>query len=244
MIDAYERRPAGARRFRGWALRTLATLDERGEGLARDLRRHALAVGAFSVLLAVAMEALQVAATLLVGGHYGTSLSVRDAILKLPWALLVCAGVWLGIVVGRGRPVIAGLAGLVIAPLASLGARAAAEMAHSLTFAANLGPSPSPLLIAGVKGVEYACLGLAIAWLRERQWAHGSHHAAAGFLAGLIFGGGILAVTAAGQPLTPVVLVGWLVNEMLFPVGCALILFRVEGSRRSHLSGTDGAAPS
>jgi hypothetical protein len=217
----------------GPVLRTLAALDERGEGLARELRRHALAVGALSVVLAVAMEVVQVTATLLVGGQYGTGVGVRDVILKLPWALLVCAGVWLGIVVGRGRPAIAGLAGLVIAPLASLGARATAEAAHSLAFAASVVQSPPPLLIAGVKGVEYACLGLAVAWLRERQWAHGTHHAAAGLCVGLLFGGGILALTAAGQPLTPVVLVGWLVNEMLFPVGCALILFHVEGRKRS-----------
>jgi hypothetical protein len=136
-----------------------------------------------------------------------------------------------GIVVGRSRPVVTGLAGLVVAPLASLGARATAEAAHGLAAAANVAQNPPPLAITGLKGLEYACLGLVIAWLQQHHWAGATHHAAAGLGAGLVFGGGILALTAAGQTLTPVVLVAWLVNELLFPVGCALILFHVERAR-------------
>ncbi len=235
MTDRQRNGPANGRRFGRWAHRAhraLTDLDERGEGRARNLRRHALAVGALSLALAAVLEAVQVLATILTGGPYGAGPGLRDLILKLPWALLVCMGLWLGIVVGRGRPAVTGLVGLIVAPLASLGARATAEAAHGLTFAANVAEAPSPLAVAGLKGLEYACLGLAVTWLRERRWAHAPHHAAAGLCAGLVFGGGFLALTAAIQPLTPVVLVGWLVNELLFPVGCALILFRVEGRTR------------
>jgi hypothetical protein len=220
-----------------WARRAIEELDKRGEGFARDLRRHALAVAALSMALAASMEAVQVVATIAAGGHYTAGLGLRDVILKLPWALLVCVGLWLGIVIGHSRPAVAGLAGLIIAPLASLGARATAEAAHGLTFAASAAQTPPPLAVAGLKGLEYAILGLVVAWLQQRRWARASHHAAAGLGAGLLFGGAILALTAAGQPLTPVVLVGWLVNELLFPVGCALILFRVEGRRAPRLSG-------
>jgi hypothetical protein len=212
--------------------RVLSNLDARDEGPARDLRRHALAVGALSVALAMALEVVQLLATMAVGGHFGLRVRVEDMLLKLPWALAVCIGLWAGSAAGRGRPFITGLVGLIVAPLASLGARATAEFAHTLTFAAGAPAAPSPLLVAGLKGVEYACLGMAVAWLRERRWARASHHAAAGLCVGLGFGGGILLLTAAIEPLTPVVMVGWLVNELLFPVGCALILFRVEGRGR------------
>jgi hypothetical protein len=232
-------RGRGARRVDRWAGRLLAQLDERGEGLARDLRQHALAVAALSLALAAALEAAQALATIVVGGHYGAGAGLRDVFLKLPWALVVCVGLWLGIVVGRSRPLLTGLAGLIVAPLASLGARATAEAVHGLTLAASVAPNPSPLAVAGLKGLEYAVLGIAVAWLQERRWARASHHAAAGLGVGLVFGGGILALTAASQSLTPVLLVGWLVNELLFPVGCALILFHTPGKRQTRAR--DGA---
>ncbi len=126
-----------------------------------------------------------------------------------------------------------GLAGLVIAPIASLGTRELAMGAQDLAFAAQVAHDPSPLAVAALKGVEYACLGVAVAWLRKRHWAHATHHAAAGLCVGLTFGGCILALTAAAQPLTPVVLAGWLVNELLFPVGCALVLFHAARTART-----------
>jgi hypothetical protein len=219
-----------------WAHRTLDELDERGEGLARDLRRHALGVAALSLALAVLLEAVQVVATIAAGGHYTAGAGLRDTVLKLPWALLVCVGLWLGIVIGHSRPAVTGLIGLVLAPVASMGARATAQAASGLTFAATVTQTPSPLAVAGLKGLEYAALGFTVAWLQQRHWARATHHVAAGLGAGVLFGGAILALTAVGQALTPVVLAGWLVNELLFPVGCALILFRLGGRRDRRTS--------
>jgi hypothetical protein len=87
-----------------WARRAAAETEESGGGRARDLRRRTLAAGALSVLLAVFLEVVQVAATIAAGGQYRPGLGFRDVLLKLPWALLVCLGLWLGIAVSCGRP--------------------------------------------------------------------------------------------------------------------------------------------
>jgi uncharacterized membrane protein YeiB len=78
-----------------------------------------------------------------------------------------------------------------------------------------------------LKGVEYACLGLIVLWLRRQDWSAAVHHAGAGLLVGLLFGGLLLFFTerSAADPLTTAALEAWVVNELLFPAGCALILF-------------------
>lgn len=52
-------------------------------------------------------------------------------------------------------------------------------------------------------------------------------HAGAGLAIGLLFGGAMLALTLGSSPEPPptVDLVSRGVNEILFPVGCALVLF-------------------
>ena len=49
---------------------------------------------------------------------------------------------------------------------------------EDLLAAAPVGPSP--LLVAAIKGVEYACLGFLVGWLGQRSWAAARHHAAVG----------------------------------------------------------------
>jgi len=180
-----------------------------------------------SVVLAAALEALLVLVAAAAGGVRGAAPFLADLVQKLPWAVIVCTGVWLGLELGRRRPVAAGLAGLVAAPAASLLARSVAEGAHSFAFGGV--PAGSPLVVASIKGVQYACLGYALGWLGQRAWAGAPHHAAAGLLAGLLFGGVLLALSAIASPEPRGLpnLVGWVINELLFPAGCALIVFSV-----------------
>jgi hypothetical protein len=67
---------------------------------------------------------------------------------------------------------------------------------------------------------------MAVAWLGSRSWGGAAAHAGLGLLVGTVFGGTLVAVTLAFVPATPVaalVLQG--INELLFPVGCSLVLF-------------------
>jgi hypothetical protein len=86
---------------------------------------------------------------------------------------------------------------------------------------------PPPLLVAASRGVEYACLGLLLLWLGGKLWSNAAHHLGAGLLVGLAFGGVLLMLAAAAgtEALSAASLSAWVVNELLFPAGCALIIF-------------------
>jgi hypothetical protein len=179
----------------------------------------------------VVLEALLVLAAA-AGGSLGAPRPfLVDLAEKLPWGLFVCTGVWLGLEVGHGRLPLSALAGLLGASIGSLLLRAVAEGAHALAFAgAPVGPSA--VLVAAVKGVEYACLGFVVGWLGRRAWAAIHHHAAAGLAVGIAFGGVLLALAAGAEPLSRDRVLAWAVNELLFPVGCVLILFSAARAER------------
>lgn len=200
---------------------------------AGQMRDATLRVIALSLALAVALETLLVGVAATTGGIHSPTPFVVNLVQKLPWALVVCTGLWLGLEIGRSRPVAVGVAGLVAAPIASLLARSIAEGAHAFAFAGT--PAGSALLVAAVKAVEFACLGYAIGWLGERAWAGATHHAVAGLLAGVVFGGSLLALSAVGSPEPSGIgrLMGWAIDELLFPIGCALIVFSVRDLARS-----------
>jgi hypothetical protein len=191
------------------------------------MRREALRVAALSVGLALLLELLQLVLAAFTGAGYGASTATRDVLLKVPWAFVVCLALWLAIALGSDRPATILVVGLVAAPIASILARSAAELAHAYMASAAPAGVPSAFLVAGLKGVEYACLGLFVLWLRRQDWSAAVHHAGAGLLVGLLFGGLLLFLTerSAGDPLTTAALEAWAVNELLFPAGCALILF-------------------
>jgi hypothetical protein len=84
----------------------------------------------------------------------------------------------------------------------------------------------SPVLVAVIKGFEYGCLGLAVGWLGRRPWGGAAAHAAAGLAVGLVFGGAIVVLTVpSGAQMSVADLVSRGVNEVLFPLGCSLVLY-------------------
>jgi hypothetical protein len=157
--------------------------------------------------------------------------------------LIVCVALWSGLTFGRGSAAIAGLVALATAPIASLTAHALAEMAATYTLSAMHEMLVSPYLVAAQKGVAYVVLALLLLWLWTRTRATAWQHAAAGLTVGLLFGGALLLVEAAWgeRPLTVPVLVARAANEVLFPIGCALLLWHVRArtlvaDRRSRRS--------
>jgi hypothetical protein len=65
-----------------------------------------------------------------------------------------------------------------------------------------------------------------LAWIGKRALGLGAH-VGAGLAIGLTFGIAIVAATvqAAAAPPTPVDMVAKGINEVMFPVGCALVLY-------------------
>ena len=196
---------------------------------AAGLRRTLLRAAWLAILLGFAMEALLLLVTAGFGIFPGLKPVAAALVTQVSWSTFVCVGLALGTAVSKARAPLMGLLGLLAAPLAlgvsrSLhqGAVKALEIAGSASFF-----TPSLLLLALLKAVEYACLGAIVGWIGKRPWGGLIAHVVSGLIVGIVFGGAIVAFTYlnAPEPLAAADLVSRGVNEIVFPVGCSLVLF-------------------
>ena len=217
----------------------------------QQTRRPRAPSGPWATLLRVAWLAillgllLQVAQLLLAAG-FGKDISPRPVVAEtlktVSWSLLVCVGVALGRVAAKGRLPLEGVTGLLAAPLALLAANAVQKGVAEAVDAAGVPAGPAPVWVLAIKAAEYGCLGLALEWIARRAWGSALGHLAVGLLTGVVFGGVFLTVVVhtAPTPLSTLSLLGRGVNELLFPVGCALVVFIAE-VLRTHLAPTTAA---
>ncbi len=121
-----------------------------------------------------------------------------------------------------------GILGLLAAPLAFTLSRSIHQGAvKTLEIAGSGAGAPPVLVLATLKAIEYACLGVAIGWIGRRPWGGAVAHVATGLAVGIVFGGTIVALTyrMSPDPLAAADLISRGTNEILFPVGCSLVLF-------------------
>jgi hypothetical protein len=181
-----------------------------------------------AILLGFAMEALLLLFAAGVGIVPGLKPIAADLIRQVSWSTIVCVGLALGTAVSKARAPLMGLLGLLAAPLAFTVSRSLHQGAvKTLEITGSGADAPPVLLLAVLKAVEYACLGMAVGWIGRRAWGGLSAHIAMGLLVGLVFGGTIVALTYQMSPEPPATaaLVSRGANEVLFPVGCSLVLF-------------------
>src|SRR4029453_1355912 len=184
--------------------------------------------------LAILLGLLLQLALLLVAVGFGTAPSpgplLAEALKTVSWSLLVCVGVALGRVAAKGRLPAEGVTGLLAAPLALTAANTVQKGVAEAVNAAGVPAGPAPLWILAIKAAEYGCLGLALNWVGRRAWHSALGHLAVGLLTGVIFGGVflIVVVQTAPTPLSTPSLLAKGLNELLFPVGCALVVFIAE----------------
>jgi hypothetical protein len=186
-----------------------------------------LRVAWLAIALGIAMEGL----LLLIGAGLGESLGLgaiaADLVGNVTWSVLVCCGLAVGTAVSKARVPVMGLLGLLAAPPAFEVSRVLHKgTLEALATTGGGHEALSPILLGVIKGVEYGCLGLAIAWVGQRPWGGAAAHVAVGLLVGLIFGGTIVVLTMGSTPpptAADTLSVG--VNEAIFPIGCSLILF-------------------
>jgi hypothetical protein len=200
------------------------TTSDAGGGLGSTLFR----VAWLAILLGFAMEALLLLFTAGFGIFPGLRPVAADLVRQVSWSTIVCVGLALGTAVTKARAPLMGILGLLAAPVAFTISRSLHQGAvKTLEIAGSGADAPPVLLLAVLKAVEYACLGLALGWLGRRAWGGLSAHLATGLLVGLVFGGTIVALTYQMSPEPPVTaaLVSRGANEILFPVGCSLVLF-------------------
>lgn len=151
---------------------------------------------------------------------------VADLAQKVSWGVLVCIALAFGNTAAKVvRVPLSGILGLVGAPFAFVVSRAVHKgLAQGLDLALAVRGGPSPLLVAALKGIEYGLLGVALAWLAERRSPTAKHFAAVGLTLGLVFGSLLLWLSGKLGAGAYVALTG-LINEVLFPVGCSLVLY-------------------
>lgn len=91
------------------------------------------------------------------------------------------------------------------------------------------------MVLTAIKAVEYAWLGAALAWLTKRA-ATGKPYALLGLATGVVFAGVIIGLVLTQSPTAPApaALVSRAVNEVLFPVGCSLVLFAVHNKQEAR----------
>jgi hypothetical protein len=184
--------------------------------------------------LAIVLGLLLQLALLLVAAGFGTAPSSRTLLAEtfktVSWSLLVCVGVALGRVAAKGRVPLEGVTGLLAAPLALTAANAVQKGVAEAVDAAGVPAGPAPLWVLALKAAEYGCLGLALEGVGRRAWGDALGHLAVGLMTGVVFGGLFLMVVvqSAPTPLSTPSLLAKGLNELLFPVGCALVVFIAE----------------
>jgi hypothetical protein len=204
--------------------------DQTRQEPAPDFGSLLLRVAWLAILLGLGMEVLLLVLGGAVGDVLGVGPIVADFVRNITWSVFVCVGLAVGTAVAKARVPLMGFLGLFSAPLAFEASRVFHKgTLEALAVSVPGGEAVSPVLIAVVKGIEYGCLGLGVGWVSQRPWGGAAAHVAVGLLVGLVFGSVEIALASTVAPLPPLpdLLVEG-INDVLFPVGCALVLFSAD----------------
>lgn len=186
-----------------------------------DLIPRLLRVAWLGVLLGLSIELLVLLALGLAGKLPPLLTIAADTAQKVTWSTLVCAALAAAQTLVRAQALGMAAAGLLGAPIALLLARSVHKAVNAALDAAPAAQAATPWVLAGLKGVEYALLGLLLIRLAKRARGLGLH-AAAGAGLGLAFFGALswLVPLDGFQPQLMRA-----INEILHPTGCALVIY-------------------
>lgn len=193
------------------------------------LRRLAM-VAWLGILLGFLMQGIVLAARASLDGLPATAQILVDLAQGVTWSFFVCAGIGLGTTIARVRTSIGGLIGAISAPLA-MGLAKGGQKAMASAMGTPTEPALFSLVTLGaMRALEYGLLGWMLAWLAVGQESRASRYLLGGAAIGLVFGGAIATWMAwsaarAGSPFAMPRLVGVSLNEILFPIGCSLVVY-------------------
>ncbi|MBI2357515.1 MAG: hypothetical protein HYV04_01125 [Deltaproteobacteria bacterium] len=201
---------------------------------APDFAKTLLHVAWLSILLGIVMELLVLGTASGLGIMPGAGVILADTVQKVSWSTIVCVGLAVGTAAANARGPVMGLAGLLAAPAGFTIARTLHRgTLQALGAGVGAAGQPSAIVLAILKGIQYGCLGMAVGWAGQRLPGKATAYVGAGLVVGVVFGGLTLALMS---PLPAAALISRGVNEILFPVGCSLVLFTAEtlGKRTSR----------
>jgi hypothetical protein len=197
---------------------------------AQSLIQQLALVALLGVCLGFIMQAVVIIARILGGGVFPGATLLADIVQTVTWSWLVCTGVTIGVAVGKGRKALAGLVGLLFAPVALAAAKAAQRAVLAIIEAIEQ-PATVPLATAGVvRAIEYGLLAYLLARLTERRVLRPRRYIATGLAIGLSFGVVLVWLTyrsmeLVGKAPTTAQLLGLVANEIGTPTGCAIIIY-------------------
>jgi hypothetical protein len=190
--------------------------------------RTVLRASWYAIGLGLLLQAVQIG-VLAAGGAKLPPLAATaaDAAQKVSWSFIVCVALACGTALARAGPGAMSALGLLAAPLAFAAARALHKTVAQVLDISVPGGGPSPWLLAGIKAAEYALFGWLIARLIHRPEPRPWPYVRTGLLIGVGFGAlflwALIGAAPAGLPTTT--LAARAINELLFPVGCACLLW-------------------
>lgn len=185
-----------------------------------------------AILLGLVVQVLILIAKLTAGGQATTLQLFADVASGVTWSALVCSGVAIGTVASRHRAALMGFLGLVSAPVAWAAAKGVQRGVQWMLGAPLETLGPLVYQVGAAKTLEYAVLGVLVGRLLRTPSSTFGSHALTGLAVGFVFGSAILWLNhvhavAAGSAMPAARVAAICVNELLFPVGCAIVIYFV-----------------
>lgn len=185
-----------------------------------------------SVILGLFVQLLVVIALVFVGERLGSvEKLINDTARSVTWPFIVCVGIAFGKAAAKLRAPAAtarfmGIGGLLAAPVAFTAARMVHKsLGQALSLDAAGVATWAVISLTILKTAQYGFLGNALGRIEDKPWGGWKAHAAVGFAAGVVFGIGALIIQATHKTPTTSEWITNSINEIIVPVGCALIVF-------------------
>jgi hypothetical protein len=197
----------------------------------RDAVALVLHVSWLAIFLGLAVEILLLAVSAAFGRVPKLDPLIADVAQRISWSTIVCASISVAMAASKLPVSLTGLAGVLSASVAFKIARAVQKgVGAALGVAPSVANGPSPLVLGIIKAVEYGCLAAIISWMAKRKERGAVAHASIGLTMGVFFGAIVLGYTywTNVKLFSAADAVSRGLNEVLFPVGCSLVLFATE----------------
>ncbi|MCY2958572.1 MAG: hypothetical protein NTY35_00240 [Planctomycetota bacterium] len=193
-----------------------------------------LRVAWWSVALGIGLEVVQLVLFAFQDRLPTVAQTVAETAGKVSWSVLVCVSISCGLAAGKARPRAMGLLGALSAPVGFAIARSVHKSVGSaLSVAPGAAEALSPFLLAGIKAVEYGALGLVVARLTSRPVISLRSHLVVGLSIGAVTALVVSVLLLRLRPDTRLaVLATQAVAEVLFPIGCAAVIYVTERAAR------------
>ena len=215
---------------------------------SRTIRRIAI-VAIAAIGLGLVMQGLLVLVRVLAGGPLPGTEVLAELSGTVSWSVLVCTGVAVGTSLGKARAVLAGLFGLVFAPLGLAAAKASQKVVAAAVLATGSGDAVLSLeVVSIVRALEYGLLAFGLAIFAERAVTRPGPYLRLGGGLGVLFGGFLAGLTifvdsldGTGRPWP--LIVSTLISEVGFPIGCSLLIYLGQVATHSYREVEQGSMP-